>query len=363
MEDINTIKTDKDKDYLKNQVNSTCEKLKDNLQTSLEAMYATISNLHNPISDEKEEFQTYKDCQNDIKEKIDVIGQILGGLMENIQVIDNSKGSDKRELKTKKFVNISKLSKNVDLRSYFYSMKIEGYYQITIEVKKDWLGIFFTICLGALEIIGGCFLYCYTGGRFGSELIDEGYSDIKYGIECLIGTKEFSLSEFKKKKLDFLIGTGVNLAINLLTGGFSSFKPKKKLGMKNVFKQVGKKLIKRAAIDVGTGIIRHLIGPDVMEKIISKVKEILREGVINYFGNELKKLIPKEFRSTMSINVTIYKDKNTIIRLLKEQLKNALHILKDLVQLLIKVLLDLFSGNHGKILTSLNNNIFGILKN
>ena len=133
--------------------------------------------------------------------------------------------------------------------------------------------------------------------------------------------------------------------------------------MKNVFKQVGKKLIKRAAIDVGTGIIRHLIGPDVMEKIISKVKEILREGVINYFGNELKRLIPKDFKSTMSINVTIYKDKNPIMRLLKEQLKNALHILKDLVQLLIKVLLDLFSGNHGKILTSLNNNIFGILKN
>ena len=145
-----------------------------------------------------------------------------------------------------------------------------------------------------MEIIGGCVLYCYTGGRFGSELIEEGYNDIKYGVECLIGTKEFSWSDFKKKKIDFLIKTAVNIAINLLTSGFSAFKPKKKLGMKSVFKQVGTKLVKRAAIDVGAGVIRHLIGPDVMNEIILKVQEILREGVIKYFGNELKKLIPKE---------------------------------------------------------------------
>ena len=363
MKDIDSIKTDNEKDNLKNKVNITCEKLQDNLQTSLEAMYATISNLHNPISDEKEEFQTYKDCQNDIKGKIDIIGQILGGLKENIQVIEDSKGSEKRELKRNKFVSISELSKNQDISLYFYSMKIEGYYKIKIEVKRDWLGIFFTICLGALEIVGGCFLYCYTGGRFGSELIEEGYNDIKYGVECLIGTKEFSWSEFKKKKLNFLIRTAVNLAINLLTSGFSIFKSQKKLGMKDVFKQVGKKLTKRAAIDIGVGAIKHLIGPDVMEKIIRAVREILRKGVINYFGNELKKLIPKEFRYAMSINVTIYKDKNPILRLLKEQLKNALYILKDLVQILIKVLLNLLSGNYKNILASLGNNILGILEN
>ena len=74
-----------------------------------------------------------------------------------------------------------------------------------------------------MEITAGCILLWYTGGEFSSELIDEGYSDIKYGVECLIGTKEFSWSDFKKKKINFLIKTAVNIAIKLLTCGFSNF--------------------------------------------------------------------------------------------------------------------------------------------
>ena len=80
-------------------------------------------------------------------------------------------------------------------------MKIVGYYQIDIEIKKDWFGIIFSMCIGALEIVAGCILFCYTDGVFGTELIEEGYNDIKFGVECIIGKREFSWSEFKKKKL------------------------------------------------------------------------------------------------------------------------------------------------------------------
>jgi hypothetical protein len=53
--------------------------------TSLEAMDATISNLNNSLSDKKEE--TYDDCKNDIKNKLDVLNNIMKGLSANIEVI------------------------------------------------------------------------------------------------------------------------------------------------------------------------------------------------------------------------------------------------------------------------------------
>lgn len=82
-------------------------------------------------------------------------------------------------------------------------MKILGYYQIDIEVKKDWFWIIFTICLGTLEIIGGCILLCYTQEAFWNDLIEEGYSDIKLGVEYMIGIKEFSWSIYKTLFIKF----------------------------------------------------------------------------------------------------------------------------------------------------------------
>ena len=284
------IKTDSEKNNLIKVVTETTDKLKDDLQTSLEAMYSTISNLNNTLSEEVNEH--YDDCQNNIKYKIEVMGKIQEGLMESRQIIENFKGNEKLVLTLKEFVNISKITKNIDVIQYFISsLNIYGYYKIDIEVKKDWWGIFFTIVLGALEIIGGCCLLYFTGGQFGSELIEEGYSDIKYGVECLIGKKTFSWSELKKKKINYLIQTAVKIALKLLTGGFSSISKSKLIngGLKNVFKQVGKKLLKQAAKEVGMGVLTYFIGPELKEKIISKVKKVLREGVVKYFGNEIKK--------------------------------------------------------------------------
>lgn len=120
-------------------------------------MYSTISNLNNTLSEEVNEH--YDDCQNNIKYKIEVMGKIQEGLMESRQIIENSKGNEKLVLTLKEFVNISKITKNIDVIQYFISsLNIYGYYKIDIEVKKDWWGIFFTIVLGALEIIGGCCL-------------------------------------------------------------------------------------------------------------------------------------------------------------------------------------------------------------
>jgi hypothetical protein len=126
-EDLTNINNDEDKDKLKNKVTHTQNKLQDNLMTSLEAMNSTISNLHNTLSEENDDIITYNDCQNDIKDKLNVMANISNGLVANIEVIKNSKGSDKRVLNIKKFVKILDLTKDQDIQQYFYSMEIYGY--------------------------------------------------------------------------------------------------------------------------------------------------------------------------------------------------------------------------------------------
>ena len=71
----------------------------------------------------------------------------------------------------------------------------------------------------------------------------EGYNDIKFGIECLLGKKEFSWSEFGMKKLNFLLETAASIALKIITGGLSQFS--KSNSLKTVFKQVGKKILRR----------------------------------------------------------------------------------------------------------------------
>ena len=129
----------------------------------------------------------------------------------------------------------------------------------------------------------------------------------------VLGKKEFSWSDFKKKKLNFLIKTAVSLAMKLLTTGFSSFfKGNPKFGLKTIFKQVGKKIAKKAAIEIGKEVIIHFIGTKIINEVIKKVKSVLEKGVINFFGDKLKSLIPSEILSAMCINVVIHKGKNPI---------------------------------------------------
>jgi len=71
--------------------------------------------------------------------------------------------------------------------------------------------------------VGSCLLLWTIWGKIGSEFIEEIYNDIKYGIECLIGKKEFSWSDFKKKKLSFLINKTISISIKLLTTGIFCF--------------------------------------------------------------------------------------------------------------------------------------------
>ena len=61
----------------------------------------------------------------------------MKGLSANIEVIENSKGSDKRVLKAEKFKYIQNLTKDLDIIKYFYSMEIYGFYIIEIDVKKN----------------------------------------------------------------------------------------------------------------------------------------------------------------------------------------------------------------------------------
>lgn len=64
---------------------------------------------------------------------------------------------------------------------------------------------------------------------------------------------------------------------------------------------------------------------------INTVKEVLRNLVIEFFENKLKSLIPIEFSFLMCVNDTVYKSKNPIENILKEQLKIILKGLSNLV--------------------------------
>ena len=356
IKEINKIENDNDKTQLQMKIEDTCIVINDKLMTSLEAMDATISNLNNSLSDKKEE--TYDDCKNDIKNKLDVLNNIMKGLSANIEVIENSKGSDKRVLIAEKFKYIQNLTKDLDIIKYFYSMEIYGFYIIEIDVKKDYFGIFTSIFLGALEIIGGTFLLWATGGFFGSEFIEAGYEDIKYGFECLVGKKEFSWSEFKTKKINFLINTAINIAIKLITAGIGGklSKIKPKAGLKSIFIQEGKKLFGKVAKNFGAKVITHLIGPETIKCVIDNVKGVLKANVVDFFGNQLKKMIPQEVRDLMCINITIKKGKNPIQRLLVEQLKVAVRSLGRLAKIFVDLLLSLFSSP-SNILVVLKKNI------
>ena len=94
------IKEDSDKKNLRDAIKETNTKLQENLQTSLEGMLSTISNINNNF-EEREDIKPCEDCKNDIKEKLEIIGKISQGLMENIKIVENSIGNDKHSITIK----------------------------------------------------------------------------------------------------------------------------------------------------------------------------------------------------------------------------------------------------------------------
>jgi hypothetical protein len=80
-------------------------------------MLSTISNINNNF-EEREDIKPCADCKNDIKEKLEIIGKISQGLMENIKIVENSIGNDKHSITIKNKVCISDLTSKEDLR-YF----------------------------------------------------------------------------------------------------------------------------------------------------------------------------------------------------------------------------------------------------
>jgi len=99
MKNMDEIKTDSDKQNLADAIKETNTKLQENIQTSLEGMYSTISNLNTNL--EENEIKPCDDCKNDIKKKLEIIGKISQGLVENIQIIEKSMGNERHVIKKK----------------------------------------------------------------------------------------------------------------------------------------------------------------------------------------------------------------------------------------------------------------------
>ena len=122
-----------------------------------------------------------------------------------------------------------------------------------------------------------------------------------------MGKKEFSWTDFKKRKITFLIKTAINIAIKIITAGFSGtlnkFRPKAKLS--NVVKQVAKKVVRKAGLEVGCRLAIHIIGPEFLSSIVNKVREIIKDSVIKYFGRKLVNKLKSDFNHLLCINITI----------------------------------------------------------
>ena len=101
---------------------------------------------------------------------------MLKVLNENYQLINSTLGNEKKiiHLSQKSIGDIT--NKDFNNVLFLQDLGIDFYYEINVETKKDYFGIFCIMFIGVLEFVGGCLLKCTLGNDFG--LINEGFKDI-----------------------------------------------------------------------------------------------------------------------------------------------------------------------------------------
>ena len=289
-----------------------------------------------------------KELSIDIEAKVNSLQSLLNILEQNKSKIENVLNNDKAKIFSYQ-KNLQKVTKFKNVLLYLNDVGINCYYEIDVEIEKDWFGIFFTFFLGACEIIAGCFLQGIGLGNIGLKLINEGIEDIEYGFDCLLGNKQFNWKELGKRKMAFVIKIITSETLKWVFNGFKN--PFNKIDLSGTTKSNGVKqyfnVVKDKVIEVGKKkvinyVVSKCLGPNFFDIVVKELKKFVKK-ISNKFSNKLKKILNEKYSAQikqMIIFDTI--DQNSSWgKYLSTQLKIALKCLSRILNLFVKTILNL----------------------
>ena len=282
----------------------------------------------------------------DIESKMNSFQKLRNILEENkskiYSVLDNKKAKI-----FVSFKNLKNITKFYDCISFFRNSGILYYGEITIEIEKDWFGIFFTIFLGVCEIVAGSFLSGIGLGSLGIDLMNEGFEDIKYGFECLVGEKQFSWKELGNRKMAFVIKVATSYTLKWIFKGFKN--PFKRNDLKNSKDYFN--LVKKKAVEIGTQklvnyTINKCLGPKFFEAIIQKLKEFSKKISKFFFENHLKDILIKRYKNQIKqmLILDLLSEKNNWNQALCIKMKVSLNCLSRIIGTIVKTILNLMNS-------------------
>jgi len=281
----------------------------------------------------------------DADNKIKVIEQLINEIQMNKNAIEhhlNNKNS-KIILHT---CEISELTKDIYIENYFKDIGIPYFYKLDLEEKKNWFGIISIMIIGIFEIGIGILSTYYMFNDFG--FIDQGLTDIKYGIDCLLGKEKFDWKEVGKKKLAFAIGLAVNASVGFIRCNLKIpfKKPQNAKNIKETFNIIGKKVGKKLAkegVNIGIQISMDAFGKEFIITIITKFKEYSKSISVSFFQKKIKEFILNKYGEAFEqmLTIEVVSGNNDWTRILTEQLKVGCRALTKLTKIIVKQLITL----------------------
>ena len=200
--------------------------------------------------------------------------------------------------------------------------------------------------IGVFEIGIGILLTNYMLNDFG--FLEQGLTDIKYGIDCLLGKEKFDWKEVGKKKLAFAIGLAVNAAVGFIRCNLSIpfKKPQNVKNIKETFTTIGKKVGKKLAkqgVKIGVQISMDAFGKDFIITIITKFKEYTKYISVSFFQKNIKDFILNKYGETYNqmLTIEVVSGNNDWTRILTEQLKVGCRAFTKLTNIIVKQLITL----------------------
>ena len=324
-----------------NKITETIDSIKNSMIPQLGGTEIITSHVKNylPILN-KNEFPI------DLESKMNSFQKLQNILDENKNKIKSVLNNEKAKIFIR-YKNLKNITKFYDSINFFNNSGISYYCEINVEIEKDWFGIFFTIFLGACEIMAGSFLCGIGLGNIGIDLMNEGLEDIKYGFECLVGEKQFSWKELGNRKMAFVIKVATSYTLKWIFKGFKN--PFKKVELKKSNEYFN--LVKRKAIEIGTQkvvnyTINKCLGPKFFEKIIQKLKEFSKKISNIFFENKIKNILIDKYKNQIKQMLIIdsLADVNSWKQVLCVKMKMSLNCLSRILEIVVKTILNLLNS-------------------
>ena len=282
----------------------------------------------------------------DIENKMNSLQKLRNILEENKNKIKSILNNEKAKIYIH-YKNIQNITKFKECIEFFQNSGILYYGEISIEIEKDWFGIFFTIFLGVCEIVAGSLLSGIGLGSIGIDLMNEGIEDIKYGFECLIGEKEFSWKELGNRKMAFVIKVITSYTLKWIFKGFKN--PFKNADLKNSTDYFN--LVKKKAVEIGTKklvsyTINKCLSPKFFETIVKKLKQFSKYISKNFFENKLKDILLGRYKNQIKQMLILdhLSDMNAWKQVLNVKMKMSLQCLSRILGIVVKTILNLLNS-------------------